>query len=83
MADNQEIEMAEFLPEKGQTPKKENFFKKIFKFNKKDKSKTELSRDISQHIESNTNPDRLKWDSYSEYLLSIIGFVIDLGNVWR
>jgi len=26
---------------------------------------------------------RMKWDSISEYVLSIIGFVIDLGNVWR
>ena len=24
---------------------------------------------------------RMKWDSISEYVLSIIGFVIDLGNV--
>ena len=27
--------------------------------------------------------ERLQWDSISEYVLSIIGFVIDLGNVWR
>ncbi len=27
--------------------------------------------------------ERLRWDSYMEYFLSIIGFVIDLGNVWR
>jgi hypothetical protein len=27
--------------------------------------------------------ERLQWDSYTEYILSIIGFVIDLGNVWR
>jgi hypothetical protein len=26
---------------------------------------------------------RIQWDSFSEYFLSIIGFVIDLGNVWR
>ena len=26
---------------------------------------------------------RVEWDSFMEYFLSIIGFVIDLGNVWR
>ncbi len=28
-------------------------------------------------------PERLRWDNFAEYFLSIIGFVIDLGNVWR
>ena len=32
---------------------------------------------------SEKEPERMKWDSFSEYVLSIIGFVIDLGNVWR
>lgn len=27
--------------------------------------------------------ERLRWDNFVEYFLSIIGFVIDLGNVWR
>lgn len=27
--------------------------------------------------------ERMQWDSFMEYFLSIIGFVIDLGNVWR
>ena len=27
--------------------------------------------------------ERVRWDSFTEYFLSIIGFVIDLGNVWR
>lgn len=27
--------------------------------------------------------ERLRWDNFIEYFLSIIGFVIDLGNVWR
>lgn len=26
---------------------------------------------------------REQWNSFMEYFLSIIGFVIDLGNVWR
>ena len=26
---------------------------------------------------------RARWSNYMEYFLSIIGFVIDLGNVWR
>jgi hypothetical protein len=30
-----------------------------------------------------THNSREQWNSYIEYLLSIIGFVIDLGNVWR
>ena len=31
----------------------------------------------------NDEHERMRWDSYLEYFLSIIGFVIDLGNVWR
>ena len=34
-------------------------------------------------IEDTSQPERLKWDSFTEYFLSIVGFVIDLGNVWR
>jgi hypothetical protein len=31
----------------------------------------------------NKNEKREQWENFSEYFLSIIGFVIDLGNVWR
>lgn len=33
--------------------------------------------------EINDVPERMRWDNFAEYFLSIIGFVIDLGNVWR
>ena len=40
-----------------------------------------------KHVETDSTmynqEPRMKWDSISEYVLSIIGFVIDLGNVWR
>ena len=38
-------------------------------------------RNISK--EGGEEEERIQWDSFTEYFLSIIGFVIDLGNVWR
>ena len=29
------------------------------------------------------NAQRGNWDSHSEYLLSMIGYAVGLGNVWR
>ena len=56
----------------------------------------EMSNDLESHrldslnteqsvagTESSGVEQRMRWDSYMEYFLSIIGFVIDLGNVWR
>lgn len=33
--------------------------------------------------ENDENQDRGNWDSHSEYLLSMIGYAVGLGNVWR
>jgi len=47
----------------------------------------EYIEDISEtkKVDSSVLADnsREQWGNYMEYLLSIIGFVIDLGNVWR
>jgi SNF family Na+-dependent transporter len=32
---------------------------------------------------ANEENERLRWSNYVEYTLSVVGFVIDLGNVWR
>lgn len=39
--------------------------------------------EIAENDTSGSDDNRMRWDSYAEYFLSIIGFVIDLGNVWR
>jgi hypothetical protein len=45
------------------------------------KKKSERSEEASQtDIIVETEPARLQWDSFWEYFLSIIGFVIDLGK---
>merc|ERR1719210_232109 len=33
--------------------------------------------------ETDENQDRGNWDSHTEYLLSMIGYAVGLGNVWR
>ncbi len=38
-------------------------------------------RSNSSQLEVPNETNRLRWDSFIEYFLSIIGFVIDLGNV--
>ena len=31
----------------------------------------------------NVSDDRITWDNNLDFLLSIIGFAVDLANVWR
>ena len=34
-------------------------------------------------ITGDENNDRITWDNNLDFLLSIIGFAVDLANVWR
>lgn len=29
------------------------------------------------------NPERLNWSNKTEYILSLVGFAIGLGNIWK
>jgi hypothetical protein len=37
------------------------------------------SNDLESQSKSSSSQERLRWNNYGEYFLSIIGFVIDLG----
>ncbi|XP_068171915.1 sodium- and chloride-dependent neutral and basic amino acid transporter B(0+)-like [Antennarius striatus] len=37
----------------------------------------------SQVVEGDENPERGNWTNKAEYLLSMIGYAIGLGNIWR
>ncbi|KAG8448336.1 hypothetical protein GDO86_015430 [Hymenochirus boettgeri] len=42
------------------------------------------SKDLDSHVENtDENTERGNWSSKSEYLLSMVGYAVGLGNVWR
>ncbi|XP_069468962.1 sodium- and chloride-dependent neutral and basic amino acid transporter B(0+)-like [Ambystoma mexicanum] len=42
------------------------------------------SKDLDSHVGSNDeNTERGNWSNKSEYLLSMVGYAVGLGNVWR
>ena len=74
------------------SPSKRSFIHRLFHYNiQRTKSEntlqqieiTDLNGDAINSTIAENKIERMKWDSFPEYVLSIIGFVIDLGNVWR
>lgn len=52
---------------------------------KKDKSNKANKDNITRVVVVALTPDRQRetWDKKVEFLLAVIGFAVDLGNVWR
>jgi hypothetical protein len=66
--------------------KKNRFLNKFFKKNKNSIELINKKEEVVVVEEEGVlieEEERVRWDSFTEYFLSIIGFVIDLGNVWR
>ena len=78
------IEINTLIDENVTKNEKKNIF--LNKFLKKNKNSIELINKKEEVVvveEGEIEEERVRWDSFTEYFLSIIGFVIDLGNVWR
>ena len=63
--------------------KKQSFLDRFLKTKQNDIELNDLKEKIELKEVVYEEEERVRWDSYTEYFLSIIGFVIDLGNVWR
>ncbi len=46
-------------------------------------SRSIKSETRAANTETNENPAREQWTRKTEFLLAIIGFSVDLGNIWR
>jgi len=80
------IEINTLIDENVTKNEKKNRF--LNKFLKKNKNTIELINKKEEVVVVEEErvlieEERVRWDSFTEYFLSIIGFVIDLGNVWR
>ena len=80
MKENLAIEVNTLLDDKpaekkSQPTRPNNFIQKFESFF--------INAPLNETTEIDEEPERMRWDNFAEYFLSIIGFVIDLGNVWR